>query len=354
MLRADINLMADSRFYKRNGPFTLSDLAKYGQCDVGHGDPELLITDVGSLEGAEASHIALCRSAKYRQALEHTHASACILPPEMVEIAPPHLALLIAQHPHRSFALIAAVFYPEEKARGNIDSSAIIHPTAKLGQDVEIGPLTVIGADAEVGNGVKIGPLTVIGNGVVIGDNSIIEDHVSLSHALLGKHVHIKPGARIGQSGFGFFMDSGDMGGHVPLPQLGRVIIQDFVEIGANTTVDRGSGDDTIIGLGTRIDNLVQVGHNVSFGKGCVMVAQTGVAGSTKFGNYVVAAGQAGIADNLKIGSGARLGAQCGIMRDVLEGEILLGSPAMPFKTYHRQIAVLRRLTEENRKKNQG
>jgi UDP-3-O-[3-hydroxymyristoyl] glucosamine N-acyltransferase len=343
--------MADPRFYKRKGPFTLSDLAKVGQCDIGRGDPALLITDLATLDGAESSHIALCRSGKYANALESTRASACILPAEMAEKAPQHLALLIAKYPHRAFALIATAFYPEEKAAGNIAPTAVIDPSAKLGKNVEIGPMAIIGANAELGHNVKIGPLTTIGEGVIIGDNSIIDSQVSLSHALVGQHVHVKPGARIGQSGFGFFMDPGDMGGHVPVPQLGRVIINDFVEIGANTTIDRGSGEDTIIGLGTRIDNLVQVAHNVHFGKGCVIVAQTGVAGSTKFGDYVAAGGQAGFADNLKIGTGARLGAQCGIMRDVLEGEILAGSPAMPLKTHYRQVAVLKRLAEENRKK---
>lgn len=343
--------MADPRFYKRKGPFTLSDLAKQGQCEIDRGDPTLLITDVASLGEAESSHIALCRSGKYLNALENTKASVCILPIELVEKAPAHLAILIAKYPHRAFALIATAFYPEAKAAGHIDPTAVIHPTAKLGENVDIGPMAVIGAHTELGDGVKIGPLTTIGEGVVVGDNSIIDSHVSLSHSLIGKHVHIKPGARIGQSGFGFFMDPGDMGGHVPVPQLGRVIVNDFVEIGANTTIDRGSGEDTVIGLGTRIDNLVQVAHNVHFGRGCVMVAQTGVAGSTKFGDYVAAGGQAGFADNLKIGTGARLGAQCGIMRNVLEGEILAGSPAMPLKAHYRQVAVLKRLAEENRKK---
>jgi len=343
--------MADPRFYKKNASFTLAHLAEQGQCKIGRGNPALLIKDIASLETAESSHLALCRSAKYTKELEKTKASACILSEEMAAKAPHHLALLVTKHPHRSFALIATAFYPAKTTAGDIAPTAVIHPTAKLGKNVEVGPMVVIGANAELGSGVKIGPLTVIGEGVIIGDDSIIGSHVTLSHALVGQHVHIKPGARIGQSGFGFFMDSGDMGGHVPVPQLGRVIIHDFVEIGANTTIDRGSGEDTVIGHGTRIDNLVQVAHNVQFGKGCVMVAQTGVAGSTKFGNYVAAGGQAGFADNLKIGTGARLGAQCGIMRDVLEGEILAGSPAMPLKTHYRQVAVLKRLTEENRKK---
>lgn len=343
--------MTDSRFYKNKGPFTLAELAVLGQCEVGRGELSLLIKDVAPLDGAEPFCISPFSKAKYAESLKNTKASACILTPEMVEKAPNHLALLIAKYPSRSYALIAGAFYPKEEKKAEIAPTAVIHPTAKLGKGVVIGPLAVIGENAELGDYVEIGPLAVIGEGVVIGENSVIGAHASLSHALLGKHVHIKPGARIGQSGFGFFMDSGDMGGHVPVPQLGRVIIHDYVEIGANTAVDRGSGADTVIGLGTRIDNLVQIAHNVHFGKGCVMVAQSGVSGSTKFGDYVAAGGQVGIIDHLKIGTGARLAAQCGIMRDVDPGEVLGGSPAMPIKTHYRQLAILKRLAEENRKK---
>lgn len=343
--------MTDPRFYKKKGPFTIAELATYGQCEVGRGDPSLLIYDVAPLNEADPTCIGLFRSAKYQESLKNTKASACILSLEMADKAPGHVALLIAKYPYRSYALIANAFYPKEQKEKSIASTAIIHPTVKLGEGVIIGPMVIIGAHAELGDYVEIGPFSVIGEGVVLEENTIVGDHVSLSHALVGKYVHIKPGARIGQSGFGFFMDSGDMGGHVPVPQLGRVIIQDYVEIGANTTVDRGSGMDTVIGYGTRIDNLVQIAHNVHFGKGCVMVAQSGVAGSTKFGDYVAAGGQAGIADNLKIGSGARIGAQCGIMRDVDPREVLAGSPAMPLKEHYRQVAVLKRLAEENRKK---
>ncbi len=343
--------MTDLRFYKKKGPFTLAELAGYGQCEVGRGDPALLITDVAPLDGAEPTCVSHFNNSKYADTLVNTKASACILAKQMIEKAPNHIALLIAKFPYRSYALIANAFYPKEKKEGEIASTAVIHPTAKLGKGVVIGPMAVIGAHVELGDYVEVGPLSVIGEAVVVEENTVIGPHVSLSHALVGKHVHIKPGARIGQSGFGFFMDSGDMGGHVPVPQLGRVIIHDYVEIGANTTVDRGSGADTVIGLGTRIDNLVQVAHNVHFGKGCVMVAQSGIAGSTKFGDYVAAGGQAGFADHLKIGTGARIGAQGGIMRDVGPGEVLAGSPAMPLKAHYRQVAVLKRLAEENRKK---
>ncbi|HUX78977.1 MAG TPA: UDP-3-O-(3-hydroxymyristoyl)glucosamine N-acyltransferase [Alphaproteobacteria bacterium] len=343
--------MADIRFYKKKGPFTLAELAAYGQCEVGRGDPTLLINDVAPLDRAEMSCISHFGNAKYSDTLITTKASACVLAEHMAEKAPSHLALLVAKYPHRSYALIANAFYPKEKREGEIAQTAIVHPTAKLGKGVVIGPMAVIEAHVELGDYVEVGPLSVIGEAVVVEENTIIGAHVTLSHALVGKHVHIKPGARIGQSGFGFFMDSGDMGGHVPVPQLGRVIIGDYVEIGANTTVDRGSAADTVIGLGTRIDNLVQVAHNVQFGKGCVMVAQSGIAGSTKFGDYVAAGGQAGFADHLNIGSGARIGAQCGVMSDVEPREVLAGSPAMPLKAHYRQVAVLKRLAEETRKK---
>lgn len=325
--------MADPRFYKKKGSFTLAALAEIGQCTIERGDPSLVIEDVAALDRATSTSISLLHNQKYKEALQQTKAAACILAADIAEQAPPHVALLISKYPHRSYALIANAFYPQEQETGDIAPSAVIHPTATLGK------------------GVVVGPLAVIGEGVVIGDYSVIESHVSLSHALVGKHVHIKPGARIGQKGFGFFMDQGGAGGHVSVPQLGRVIIHDYVEIGSNTTIDRGSTHDTVIGEGTRIDNLVQVAHNVEFGKWCVMVAQVGIAGSTKFGDYVAAGGQVGITEHLTIGSGARLAAQCGIMRDVKPGEVLMGSPAMPLKTFYRQIAVLKKLEEQTRKK---
>lgn len=343
--------MADPRFFKKKGPFTLEELAEIGQCEIYRGDPTLLIHDVASLNEADTTCIGVLYNTKHHALLQDTKALACILGEEMVDRAPQNTALLVAKYPHRSFAMIATAFYPQEKKAGRIDPTAIIDPSSKLGEDVIIGPLAIIGANVEIDDGVVVGAHTVIEEGVSIGKNTIIGSHVSISHAIIGKCVNIKPGACIGQSGFGFFMDSGDMGGHVPVPQLGRVLIHDYVEIGANTTVDRGSGADTIIGLGTRIDNLVMVAHNVHFGKGCVMVAQTGIAGSTKLGDYVAAGGQVGIADNLKIGSGARLAAKCGIMRDVDPKEVMMGSPALPFKTFFRQVAVLKKLVEDTRKK---
>ncbi|MBL8676981.1 MAG: UDP-3-O-(3-hydroxymyristoyl)glucosamine N-acyltransferase, partial [Alphaproteobacteria bacterium] len=288
--------MADPRFFKKKGPFTLEQLAEIGQCEIYRGDSTLLVHDVAPLNEADTTCIGVLYNTKYQALLQDTKALACILGEEVVDRAPKNIALLVTKYPHRSFAMIAAAFYPQEKKAGRIDPTAIIDPSAKLGKDVDIGPLAIIAANAELSDGVVVGAYTIIEEGVSIGEKTTIGSHVSISHAIIGKCVNIKPGARIGQSGFGFFMDSGDMGGHVPVPQLGRVLIHDYVEIGANTTIDRGSGADTIIGLGTRIDNLVMVAHNVHFGKGCVMVAQTGIAGSTKLGDYVAAGGQVGIA----------------------------------------------------------
>ena len=187
----------------------------------------------------------------------------------------------------------------------------------------------------------------MIGQSVEIGDGCVIGANTSISHALIGAYVRIYPGVRIGQDGFGFAIDPA---GHVKVPQLGRVIIEDSVEIGANTTIDRGAGPDTVIGQGAWIDNLVQIGHNVKIGRGCVIIAQTGVAGSTVLEDYVVLAAQVGVAGHLTIGMGARVGAQSGVMRDVASGSEVMGAPALPAKQFMRQIAMLKKMSSKSNK----
>ncbi len=342
--------MTDPRFYKKEGPFSLEKLAEIGQCEVVQGNPQLSITDVAPLDMAEATTIGVFHNFKYAQVLATTKASAIILTQDMIELAPQGKALVVSKYPYRSYALIANAFYPPKTSTCTIDPTAVIHTTAKLGDNVTIGPHAVIGEYVEIGQGVQIGALAVIGDHVKIGENTIIGPHVSVAYAIIGNSVNIKAGARVGQHGFGFFRDKGDMGGHVPVPQLGRVIIHDYVEIGSNSTIDRGSGPDTVIGMGTRIDNLVQIAHNVHLGKGCVIVAQVGISGSTKIGDYVAAGGQAGFVDHLKIGTGAQIAAQSGVMRDIEPGEVVMGSPAVPVKSHLRQVAVLKQLAEKKRK----
>jgi UDP-3-O-[3-hydroxymyristoyl] glucosamine N-acyltransferase len=199
----------------------------------------------------------------------------------------------------------------------------------------------VIGARAEIGAGCRIGAAAVIGEAVVLGPDCRIGPHASLSHTVAGARVYIYPGARIGQEGFGF---NPGPHGFVTAPQLGRVILEDDVEVGANSTIDRGSVQDTVIGAGSRLDNLVQIGHNVRLGRCCVIVAQVGISGSTVLEDFVVVAGQAGLTGHLRIGAGARIGAQAGVMADVAAGAEIVGSPAQPVREFFRQVATLKKL----------
>ena len=201
----------------------------------------------------------------------------------------------------------------------------------------------MIGERAEIGPRCRIGGLAVIGPGVVLGPDCRIGSHASLSHALLGARVYVYPGARIGQEGFGFAI-TGE--GFHSVPQLCRVILEDDVEVGANTTIDRGSLQDTVIGAGSRLDNLVQIGHNARLGRGCVIVSQAGMSGSTILEDHVMVGPQAGLTGHLRIGRTARIGAQAGVMADVAAGAEVVGSPAQSRRAFFREVAILRRLAK--------
>jgi UDP-3-O-[3-hydroxymyristoyl] glucosamine N-acyltransferase len=266
----------------------------------------------------------------------------------MTDKAPPDMALLIAREPYKAFARAAQAFYPEKPVAPRRADSAVIDPTAMVPEDCEIGAHVVIGAGARLGARCAIGPGTVIAVGVELGEDCRVGPNVTLSHCLIGARVVLHPGVRIGQAGFGF---APDREGPVKVPQLGRVVIGDDVDIGANTTIDRGSGHDTVIGPGTMIDNLVQIGHNVVLGRGCILAGQVGISGSTRLGDFVMAGGQAGLAGHLRIGSGARIAAKSGLMRDVEPGATVSGIPAVPITMFMKQVAVLQRLV---RKKDGG
>lgn len=335
--------MPDSRFFKKAGPFTLKQLAEYGDCELlKPEDAEKRIDNVNSLCAAGASDISFLLSRKYLDDLKKTGAGACIVHPDFAASAPEGTAVLLSKEPYRSYGLVAKAFYAAGKQeRTVVHPKAVVAESAVIGEGSRIDAGAVIGENVTLGKHCHIRPNAVIGDNVVMGDDCIVGENASVLYTIAGNQVYIYPGARIGQDGFGFFMSPK---GHTKIPQLGRVLIGNDVEIGANTTIDRGALDDTVIGDGSRLDNLVQFGHNVQTGKCCVAVSQVGIAGSTKLGDFVVLAGQVGIAGHLNIGSGAQIAGQSGVMRDVAPMESLMGTPAVPIKDFMRQAATLKKL----------
>jgi UDP-3-O-[3-hydroxymyristoyl] glucosamine N-acyltransferase len=296
---------------------------------------------IAPLATATGEDVSFCLNhRKYLPALAATQAAAVIVHPDMKDRVPETTVAIVAADPLVAWSRVALLFHPLPPAKPGIHPSAVIAASANVDSSVEVGPLAVIGEHVVIGPRGRIGAMAVIGDGVQIGWDVRIGSQASLSHALIGDRVYIYPGVRIGQDGFGFAITPE---GFHTVPQLGRVVIEDDVEVGANSTIDRGALEDTVIGAGTRIDNLVQIGHNVRIGRACVLVSQSGVGGSTVLEDQVVLAGQAGIADHIRIGTGSRIGGRAGVMADVPPGMALLGSPAQPAKTFFKEVATIRR-----------
>ena len=332
--------MGDARFFARNTPQALADIA----IAAGGTAPavERTFTGVAPLQSAQRDQVSFLDNRRYALALEQTMAGAVIVHPDMQNRVPADTIAIVTSSAYEGWARVAALFHPMPSPHPGIHPSAVIDQTAQVDRSVEIGPFAVVEAGAEIGHGCCIGAFAFVGKGVTIGRDCRIGTHVSLSHAMLGSRVYIYPGVRIGQEGFSFATTKT---GFLSIPQLGRVIVEDDVEVGANTTIDRGSTRDTVIGAGTRIDNLVQIGHNVQLGRCCVIVAQVGIAGSTILEDFVQVGGQAAMAGHLRIGQGAQIGAQAGVISDAAAGAVLLGSPAQPRQEFFRQVATLKRMT---------
>lgn len=335
----------DARFFRRTGPYSLAVIAEL----LGIATPaERLISDIAPLQNAGPEDISFLDNRRYAGLLPQTKAGAVIVHADFAAQVPPHCVALVVGEPYVGWAKVAALFYPFAQAQAGVHPSAIIDPSADIDPSAEIGAGVVVGAGVEIGAGTSIGPLSYIAPGVVIGKDCRIHAQVTLSHAILGDRVVVYPGARIGQDGFGFAISKT---GFYPVPQLGRVLIGDGVEIGANTCIDRGSAQDTVIGDAVHIDNLVQIGHNVQIGAHSVVVAQAGVSGSTQIGRGVMVAAQSGLTGHLKIGDKAKIAAQSGVMRDVGAGEQVMGSPALNMKTHLREVLTLRKLAQPGHKK---
>jgi UDP-3-O-[3-hydroxymyristoyl] glucosamine N-acyltransferase len=339
--------MADPRFFRKSGQFSLAQIAaKTGASLVHPEDGDFLVGDVAALDRAEADHLSFFDNRKYKEQFQATKAGACIVHPDMASFAPEGIRLLVTPSPYKAYALAAQAFYPEDLPLPGIAATAAIHPGAKIGEGCTIENFVVIGEGAEIGEGCWIESHAVIGKGVVLGDGCRIGPQTTISHAMIGKNTRLYPGVRVGQDGFGFAIDPA---GFVKVPQLGRVVIGSNVEVGAGTTIDRGATGDTIIGDGTWIDNLVQIGHNVKIGRGCIFVAQSGVAGSSELGNFVVVAGQVGIAGHLKIGNMVKIAAQSGVMHDIPDKEEWMGYPAQPIRQFMRQTATLSHMIKKKK-----
>ena len=304
--------MGDARFFARSTPHALTDIAAAAEGIVAH-PIERMFAGVGPLQSAGPDQVSFLDNRRYVVALEHTMAGAVIVHPEMQNRVPPGTIAIVTTATYAGWARVAALFHPIAPPCPGIHPSAVVDKEARVDASAEIGPYVVIEARAEIGAGCRVGPFASIGKGVTLGRDCRIGAHASLSHALLGSRVYVYPGARIGQEGFSFAVTKT---GFLSVPQLGRVIVEDDVEVGANSTIDRGSTRDTVIGAGTRIDNLVQIGHNVQIGRCCIIVAQVGIAGSTVLEDFVQVGGQAAMAGHLRIGRGSQIGAQAGVIAD--------------------------------------
>lgn len=329
----------DPRFFAVPEPVPVGDLAeRIGAALADPADAGLLIRGVSPLQDAGRSDLSFFENRKYADALAETKAGAVVLAPAMRDRAPRQAALIVSDKPYRAYARATQLLYPPRSIeRSGVAESARVDPTAILGPGSQVDAGAVVEARAEIGARCRIRANAVVGPCVIVGDDCVIGVGASLGHCILGDRVTLHPGVRIGQDGFGFAMSEA---GHETVVQLGRAIVEDDVEIGANSTVDRGSGPDTIVGAGSKIDNLVQIGHNVRIGRNCVLVAQSGVAGSSRLADFAIVAAQAGVAGHLRIGAGARIAAQSGVMRDVPAGASVCGAPARPVKQFFRLVAL--------------
>ena len=334
-------------FFDRAGPFPLRVLAeKLGVTVPGGHDPERPISAINTLADGGPKELGFLSNRKYAGQATVTRLGACLIVPELAASLPAGCVPLVTKAPYHVYAQALMVLYPGARFSRTAEVTAAdgpVHPSAVLEEGAVVETGAVVGREARIGRGTRVAAGAVVGYRVCVGRDSYIGPNVTLTHALVGDRVIIHAGVQIGQDGFGFAMGPK---GHLKVPQIGRVVIQDDVEIGANSTIDRGALKDTIIGEGTKIDNLVQIGHNVVMGRGCIIVAQTGIAGSAELGDFVVMGGHSGIVGHVKVGSGTQIAGGAHVSEDLPPGSKVGGTPAVPFRDWARQIAALKRLAK--------
>jgi UDP-3-O-[3-hydroxymyristoyl] glucosamine N-acyltransferase len=343
--------MSEPVFFPKGQPLPLRDIAGIAGAALPAGvDPDSLISGVAPLDSAGERDLAYMDNPKYAGALATTTAKACLVSRRFAAKVPAATIALVTEQPYRAYAEVLARLYPAAArpasafGASGVSPGSFVHQTARLEHGVIVDPGAVIGPGAEVGSGTVIAAGAVIGPQVRIGRDCSISSGVSILHALIGNWVIIHPGVRIGQDGFGYAMGAT---GHRKVPQVGRVIIQDHVEIGANTTIDRGASRDTVIGEGTKVDNLVQIAHNVVIGRHCVIVGQVGISGSATLEDFVVLGGQVGVVGHVRIGMGAQIAASSNVNSDVPPGARWGGTPAKPVREWFREITTLKTLASK-------
>ena len=340
--------MAKIRFFPPSSAPSLAEVAAW--CDAtlaSEADADRAIFDVAALDEAGPGELTFLDNPKYLAVFKSTRAAAALVAPRHAKAAPEGCAVLIVREPYRAMATVMTKLFPSAVRpravfnESGVSPAAFVHPSARLEPGAIVDPGAVIGRGAEIGAGTVIGAHAVIGPDVRIGREGAIGATTTVAAALIGDRVIIHPGAHIGQDGFGFALGPR---GHLKVPQVGRVIIQDDVEIGAGVTIDRGANRDTVIGEGAKIDNLVQIGHNVVIGRHAILVSQSGVSGSSVIGDFAALGGQAGIAGHLNIGPGAQVAAAAGVMTDIPAGERWAGAPAKPVRQFFREVAAVKKL----------
>ena len=340
--------MNEPRFFPEPDSISLSEIATLTGAVLA--DPTQAserVTGVSPLDRAKSGDITYFETRRLLEALEGTKALACFISEANALLAPRSTVLLITPSPERAFAELCGHLYPAsikpEPATGTVGVSgqASVSESALLERGVTVEPSAVIGAGAEVGQNTVVCAGAVIGKDVRIGRDCYVGPGVTITHSLIGNRVAIHAGARIGQDGFGYVPGAE---GHLKIPQIGRVIIQDDVEIGANTTIDRGSVRDTIVGEGTKIDNQVQIAHNVRIGRHCIVAGQAGLSGSVTLGDFVMMGGNAGVKDHVTVGSGVRIAAAAAVHNNVPAGETWGGYPALRVDKWYSQMRILQRI----------
>lgn len=323
----------------RQKSYSLEELARHLGART-KGDPQIRISGLGSLEDAQADELSFANDERYLPLIFKCKAAAFIVPPALEGLDHP---LLITAQPYLAMARVAQLFSEPSYIPAGVHPSAVVGEGVELGNETSIGPLVQLGPGCRVGEGTRIYGGAYLGSGVSVGDHCLIYPGVSLlDGSKIGNRVIIHSGTVVGSDGFGFAQD--ERGQHVKIPQVGIVQIDDDVEIGANCTIDRAAFGRTWIQRGAKIDNLVQIAHNVVIGEHSILIAQVGISGSTRVGRHVMLAGQVGVVGHIEIGDGARVGAQSGVGRSVKAGEDVSGSPVMPHKDWRKMVANVKRL----------